>query len=107
MIRDRVLVAVTGGGILLASGWLVGQEVGGDVTIPPPWEMVSSAGVARPLGVQIGPTTVTQFRATVSAVLTGVREGTLTEREARERLGDVIVSLLVKRRSLVFEVGGG
>ena len=89
--------------VTLGATGLAGQEVGGDVMMPLPRELVSSAGVSPdPEDGAAGPEAVVEFHAAIATVLAGVRTGTMNEREARDRLGDVIVSLLVKRRALAF-----
>ena len=102
-----VFLALAAMTVILGPTSLAGQEVGGDVMMPPPRELGSSAGVSRgPEEGATDPETMVEFRAAIATVLAGVRTGTMSEREARDRLGDVIVSLLVKRRALVFNGRG-
>ena len=102
-----MLLAVAGMIVVVAPIGLAGQEVGGDVMIPPPRELVGSAMARGPEAGSTGPATPAEFRAVIETVMAGVREGTVTESEARKRLGNVIVSLLIKRNALVFDGGGG
>ena len=100
-----VFLALAAMTVILGPTRLAGQEVAGDVMMPPARELVSSAGVSRgPEDGATGSETMVEFRAAIATVLAGVRTGTMSEREARARLGDIIVSLLVKRRALVFNV---
>ena len=114
MIRACVLLLVIGGAVVLAPGSAAGQgqEVGGvagDVMIPPPRELATSTPVASGLGMGRGTSgleTLAAYRAAVENVVAQVRSGTMRESEAREQVGEVIVSLLMKAGVVSFGGGG-
>lgn len=98
-IRACVLLLVIGGAVLVAPGGMAGQEVAGDVMIPPPRELATSTPAASGLGTGSGTAgleTMAAYRTAVENVVAQVRSGTVSESQAREQLGDVIVSLLIK-----------
>ena len=109
MIRAFVLLLVIGGAVIAAPGGVVGQEVAGDVMIPPPRELATSTSAASGLGMGRGTSgleTMAAYRTAVENVVAQVRSGTMSESEAREQVGDVIVSLLIKAGVMSFRGGG-
>ena len=91
--------ALIGGVTVLLPGRIAGQEVAGDVMIPPPRVLVTSTGPASGLGrgeATDGIVAMDEYRAAIEGVVARARAGTMGEGEAREQLGDVMVSLLVK-----------
>ncbi len=105
-VRPRPYAAVgLIAGALVLPGRAAGQEVAGDVMIPPPREMVTSTVAASGLGggdATVDVSTMDAHRAAIQGVLTQVRAGTMGESEAREQLGDFVVSLLIRSGVLSF-----
>ena len=90
-----VWVAVTSWSLLIVVGELNAQEVNSDVKIPPPREVVINAPTVGGLFAgQGGPASITG--QALQATATQASSGTLTEDQAREQIGDFMVSLLMK-----------
>ena len=99
--RGFVFVSVISWSLLIAVGDLNAQEVNSDVKIPPPREVVINAPTVGGLFAnQSGPATVTGQALQATATQAG--SGTLTEDQAREQIGDFMVSLLMKAGSVSF-----
>ena len=98
-IRVCALILVVGGGLLAGAGAVAGQEVAGDVMIPPPRELATSTRAASGLGPgdgTVGVESMAAYRSALEDVVAQVRSGSMSEAQAREQLGDFTVSLLVK-----------
>lgn len=103
--RSCAAALLIGGALVLLPGQVAGQEVAGDVMIPPPREMVSSTAAASGLGTgdaTAGAETMAEYRAALESVVEQVRAGTMGEGDTRKQLGDVVVSLLVRAGVLTF-----
>ena len=108
MLKACTLIPVVAGAFLITSGRVAGQEVAGDVMIPPPRELAVSTSAAsglRPGQGTAGVETMAAYRAAVERVVSQVQSGSMSEAEAREQLGDFTVSLLIKAGVVSFGDG--
>lgn len=106
--RAWVLLLAVGAAMLVAPDGAVGQEVAGDVMIPPPRELATSTPAAGGLGAGVatlGVETMAAYRAAFEDVVAQVRSGAMSERETRAQLGDFTVSLLMKAGVVSFGNG--
>ena len=104
-IRGAVVLSVVGSCLLFPPLPARGQEVSGDVKIPPPREVVIFTPAASGRGdgeATARVTTRDAYQAAINTTVTQVLSGSIGEAEARAQLGDFTVSLLVKAGVISF-----
>lgn len=106
LIRGAVVLSVVGSCLLSPPPQAHGQEVSGDVKIPPLREVVIATPAASGRGGGEATATVTTreaYQAAIRTTVSRVLSGSIDEAEARAQLGDFTVSLLVKAGVISFD----